>query len=90
MNVNNIDLTQEFSNPDVNFVILLNEMETELKLIQLDLTNIQSPILKGLAQKEYLRLKEKYFYLLAKDLTLLKLYEINNENEQDDEGYSPM
>ena len=80
-----IDLTQEFNNPDVNFLILLQEMEQELRLIQLDLTQIKSPIVKGLAQTEYLRLKKEYFYLLAKDLELLKMYQIDNENEEEKE-----
>lgn len=81
-----IDLTQEFNSPDVNFLILLQEMEQELRLIQLDLTQIQSPIIKGLAQQEYLKLKEKYFYLLAKDLELLKMYQEDNQNiEQEQE-----
>lgn len=83
---NDIDLTQEFNSPDVNFLILLQEMEQELRLIQLDLTQIQSPIIKGLAQQEYLKLKEKYFYLLAKDLELLKMYQKDNQNiEQEQE-----
>lgn len=81
-----IDLTQEFNSPDVNFLILLQEMEQELRFIQLDLTQIQSPIIKGLAQQEYLKLKEKYFYLLAKDLELLKMYQEDNQNiEQEQE-----
>lgn len=80
-----IDLTQEFNNPDVNFLILLQEMEQELRLIQLDLTQIKSPIIKGLAQTEYLRLKKEYFYLLAKDLELLKMYQTDNENEEEKE-----
>lgn len=80
-----IDLTQEFNNPDVNFLILLQEMEQELRLIQLDLTQIKSPIVKGLAQTEYLRLKKEYFYLLAKDLELLKMYQTENENTEKDE-----
>lgn len=79
-----VDLTQEFNNPDVNFLILLQEMEQELRLIQLDLTQIKSPIIKGMAQKEYLRLKKEYFYLLAKDLELLKMYQTDNE-EVDEE-----
>lgn len=78
-----IDLTQEFNSPDVNFLILLQEMEQELRLMQLDLTQIQSPILKGLAQKEYLEYKEKYFYLLAKDLELLKMYQVNEEQAEE-------
>ena len=77
-----IDLTQEFNNPDVNFLILLQEMEQELRLIQLDLTQIKSPIVKGLAQTEYLRLKKEYFYLLAKDLELLKMYQTDNEDKE--------
>lgn len=80
-----IDLTQEFNNPDVNFLILLQEMEQELRLIQLDLTQIKSPIIKGLAQEKYLQLKKEYFYLLAKDLELLKMYQTDNENEEEKE-----
>lgn len=80
-----IDLTQEFNNPDVNFLILLQEMEQELRLIQLDLTQIKSPIIKGLAQTEYLRLKKEYFYLLAKDLELLKMYQTDNEDKEEKE-----
>lgn len=80
-----IDLTQEFNSPDVNFLILLQEMEQELRLIQLDLTQIKSPIIKGLAQTEYLRLKKEYFYLLAKDLELLKMYQPDNENKEEKE-----
>lgn len=81
-----IDLTQEFNSPDINFLILLQEMEKELRLMQLDLTQIQSPIIKGLAQQKYLKLKEKYFYLLAKDLELLKMYQEDNQNiEQEQE-----
>lgn len=79
-----IDLTQEFNNPDVNFLILLQEMEQELRLIQLDLTQIKSPIVKGLAQTEYLRLKKEYFYLLAKDLELLKMYQTDNEDKEEE------
>ena len=77
-----IDLTQEFNNPDVNFLILLQEMEQELRLIQLDLTQIKSPIVKGLAQEKYLQLKKEYFYLLAKDLELLKMYQTDNEDKE--------
>lgn len=80
-----IDLTQEFNNPDVNFLILLQEMEQELRLIQLDLTQIKSPIVKGLAQEKYLQLKKEYFYLLAKDLELLKMYQTDNENKEEKE-----
>ena len=82
---NEVDLTQEFNNPDVNFLILLQEMEQELRLIQLDLTQIKSPIIKGLAQTEYLRLKKEYFYLLAKDLELLKMYQTDNEDKEEKE-----
>lgn len=81
---NDVDLTQEFNSPDVNFLILLQEMEQELRFIQLDLTQIKSPIVKGLAQKEYLRLKKEYFYLLAKDLELLKMYQADNENVEEE------
>lgn len=87
-----IDWSQEFSNPDANFLILLQEMETEIKLMQLDLLQIQSPILKGYAQEKYLDFKERYFYLLAKDLHLLKMYEKDNaqklQSEEDD--FEPM
>ena len=74
-----IDWSQEFSNPDANFLILLQEMETEIKLMQLDLLQIQSPILKGYAQEKYLDFKvntqadvKKNDFLKTKKLTLKK------------------
>lgn len=79
-----IDLTQEFNSPDINFLILLQEMEQELRLMQLDLTQIQSPIIKGLAQQQYLEYKEKYFYLLAKDLELLKMYQADSQETEEE------
>lgn len=75
-----VDLSQEFNSPDVNLLILLHELEQEIKLMQLDLTEMRSPILKGLCQEKYLQYKEKYFYLMAKDLELLKMYQ--DEEEQ--------
>ena len=60
-------------------------MEQELRLIQLDLTQIKSPIVKGLAQEKYLQLKKEYFYLLAKDLELLKMYQTDNEDKEEKE-----
>lgn len=75
-----VDLSQEFNSPDVNLLILLHEFEQEIKLMQLDLTEMRSPILKGLCQEKYLKYKEKYFYLMAKDLELLKMYQ--DEEEQ--------
>lgn len=78
-----IDLSQEFTSPDVNLLILLHEIEQELKLMQLDLTQIQSPIIKGFALKEYMTLKEKYFYLMAEDLKLLKMYETEEETSDE-------
>lgn len=84
-----IDLSQEFTNPDVNFMILLKEMEQELRMMQQDLLHIQSPIIKGFAQKQYLRYKLIFFGLLAKDLELLKLYESNDIDDSDDD-FVPM
>lgn len=84
-----IDLTQEFTNPDINFMILLKEMEQELRLMQQDLLHIKSPIIKGFAQKQYLRYKLIFFGLLAKDLELLKMYE-SDESDQSEDGFSPM
>ena len=75
-----VDLSQEFNSPDVNLLILLHELEQEIKLMQLDLTEMRSPILKGLCQEKYLEYKKKYFYLMAKDLELLKMYQ--DEEEQ--------
>ena len=88
MPIDDIDVAQEFSNADVNLLILLQELEKELRLMQIDLTEIKSPIIRGMAQKEYLRLKEKYFYLLAKDLQLLKLYETDNDESESE--FTPM
>jgi hypothetical protein len=42
------------------------------------------------AKKRYIELKNKYFYLLAKDLELLKLYENDNKQEESEDGFVPM
>lgn len=79
-----VDLSQEFNSPDVNLLILLHEFEQEIKLMQLDLTEMRSPIFKGLCQEKYLKYKEKYFYLMAKDLELLKMYQDEEEQPQEE------
>lgn len=85
----NIDLSLEFSNPDVNLMILLNEMEQIIKLLQNDLLAVQSPIVTSFIQKQILHYKIIYFSLLAKDLELLKLYEPDDVKESED-GFTPM
>lgn len=80
-----VDLSQEFNSPDINLLILLHELEQEMKLMQLDLAEIHSPIFKGICQEKYLKYKEKYFYLMAKDLELLKMYQTDEqENAEHD------
>lgn len=87
--MDDIDLSLEFSNPDVNLMILLNEMEQIIKLLQNDLLAVKSPIVTSFIQKQILHYKIIYFSLLAKDLELLKLYE-PNEIEESKDDFTPM
>lgn len=87
--MDDIDLSLEFSNPDVNLMILLNEMEQIIKLLQNDLLAVKSPIVTSFIQKQILHYKIIYFSLLAKDLELLKLYE-PNEVEESKDDFTPM
>lgn len=85
-----INQNEEFTSPDMNLLILLKELQDELEAIQLDLTVIRSPIVRGMAQEKYLELKKEYFYLLAEDLKLLKLYDTAEMPEQSEDGFTPM
>ena len=87
--MDDIDLSLEFSNPDVNLMILLNEMEQIIKLLQNDLLAVKSPIVTSFIQKQILHYKIIYFSLLAKDLELLKLYE-SNDVEDSKDNFTPM
>ena len=87
--MDDIDLSLEFSNPDVNLMILLNEMEQIIKLLQNDLLAVKSPIVTSFIQKQILHYKIIYFSLLAKDLELLKLYESNDVEDSKDD-FTPM
>ena len=84
------DVDEEFTSADYNYVILLKEMTQEIKSLQNDLQVITNDEVRGFAKKRYMELKNKYFYLLAKDLELLKLYENDNKQEGPEDGFVPM
>lgn len=74
----------EFIDPNKNYEILLDELKKRIKTLQLDMLNISDPEVLGFAQKTYTKLKIQYFQLMRDDLQLQKLFE--DENEEEDQN----
>lgn len=78
MNDNAYDV--RFADPNANFSFLMNELQARINNIEVDLTHIQDPEIKGLAQKVHSDLCIKYFNLMRDDLKLQKMFEEVEEN----------
>ena len=73
---------EEFTNPNTNFETLMMELRDRIEKLRLDTIHINDKELKGIAEKMYTDLRIKYFKLMRDDLTLQKLFEVH-ENEED-------
>lgn len=73
---------EEFTNPNTNFETLMMELRDRVEKLRLDTIHINDKELKGIAEKMYTDLRIKYFKLMRDDLTLQKLFEVH-ENEED-------
>lgn len=78
MNENAYDV--RFNDPNANFSFLMNELQARINNIEVDLTHIQDPEIKGVAQKIHSDLCIQYFNLMRDDLKLQKLFEEVEEN----------
>jgi hypothetical protein len=72
---NNNPYDEKYSDPNIYFSSMMNEIKYRLSKLELDLVHINDTELKGVAQKMYTDLSIKYFELLKDDLTLQKMYE---------------
>lgn len=77
---------REFLIPEENYSILLGEMMTRIKRLQMDMLDIRDDELRGEAQKIYTDLKIKYFDLLKSELILSKVYRDDDTDEVDLDG----
>ena len=73
---------EEFTNPNTNFETLMMGLRDRIEKLRLDTIHINDKELKGIAEKMYTDLRIKYFKLMRDDLTLQKLFEVH-ENEED-------
>ena len=72
----------EFYDVNKNLTVTLQELMNRIKNIRMDIIQINDPEVKGFAEKRYIELRLEFFKLLRDDLTLQKLYE---EEEYEDE-----
>lgn len=75
----------KYSDPNVNFATLMNELKFRLNNLELDLVHIHDAELKGVAQKMYTDLSIKYFSLMKDDLTLQKMFENNDIGDRNED-----
>lgn len=72
----------EFDDPNRNITITLQELKNRIENLRLDTIQANDPEVKGFAEKRYIELRIEYFKLIRDDLTLQKLYQ---EEEYDEE-----
>ena len=79
---NNNPYDDEFLDVNKNLTITLQEVRNRIEQLRLDIIQSNDPEVKGFAERRYIELRIEYFKLLRDDLTLQKLYEeYEEENE---------
>ena len=73
---------EEFLDANKNLTVTLQELRNRIEQIRLDTIQANDPEVKGFAEKRYIELRLEYFKLLRDDLTLQKLYEGYEEEEE--------
>lgn len=74
---------EEFMNPNRNFETLMMELRDRIEKLRLDTIHINDSELKGVAEQMYTDLRVKYFKLMRDDLMLQKMYEDDNNGEEE-------
>lgn len=84
-----IDPSEEFSNPNVNYEVLMKKLSSRIIDLESDITVISDPIVKGFAVKELIALRQKYFDYLKIDMELQHMVlsnpDIYGEGEKDED-----
>ena len=73
---------EEFLDANKNLTVTLQELRNRIEQLRLDTIQSNDPEVKGFAEKRYIELRLEYFKLLRDDLTLQKLYENYEEEEE--------
>lgn len=74
-----IDITEEFSNPNVNYDVFMKKLKNRIVTLEEDINNIKDAKVKGFAEEEVTKLRQKYFDYLKIDLELQHLMLSNPE-----------
>lgn len=74
-----IDITEEFSNPNVNYDVFMKKLKNRIVTLEEDVNNIKDAKVKGFAEEEITKLRQKYFDYLKIDLELQHLMLSNPE-----------
>ena len=75
---------EEFTDPNRNIEITLNELRNRIENLRLDTIQANDPEVKGFAEKRYIELRIEYFKLIRDDLTLQKLYQEDEIIDEDE------
>ena len=60
-----IDPAEEFTNPNVNFDVLMKKISNRIITLEEDFNNVEDPVVKGFILQEIILLREKYFDYLS-------------------------
>lgn len=74
-----IDVTEEFANPNVNYDVFMKKLKNRIITLEEDINNIKDAKVKGFAEEEVTKLRQKYFDYLKIDLELQHLMLSNPE-----------
>ena len=83
-----IDPAEEFTNPNVNFDVLMKKISNRIITLEEDFNNVEDPVVKGFILQEIILLREKYFDYLKVDIDLQHLMLSNPDiygGDKDDE-----
>lgn len=84
-----INPEEEFSNPNVNYDVLMKRLSGRIIDLESDMLNISDPVVKGFALQELISLRQKYFDYLKVDMELQHMVlsnpDIYGEGEKDED-----
>ena len=74
-----IEIEEEFSDPNINYNVLMSKLRTRINTLENDFNNVDDSIVKGFIQKELFKLRKEYFGYLKIDIELQHMMLIHPE-----------
>lgn len=74
-----IEIEEEFSDPNVNYNVLMSKLRTRINTLENDFNNVDDSIVKGFIQEELFQLRKEYFGYLKIDIELQHMMLIHPE-----------